>query len=465
MDQMPEALPALRRELGLRDMVLFYVAAVVSIRWLATAAHIGPGSLGLWAGAALFFFVPLALAVAGLTEKFPQEGGIYTWTGISFGEWHGFLCGWCYWLSNLFYFPNLLLAGIGMALYSLFPQNQALADSRTLVVSIALAALWFALITNLVGLQVGKWTQNLGAIATCLAGTAIIVAGLTVYLRHGGATPIHVMPEWNWSNLNFWSQIAFAFGGLELGSIMSGEIRDPGRTVRQAAWISCLAIGGFYILGTFSILALLPPERISVVTGLAQAGGAAAQHWGLPWLTPVLGSLIVVGIMGQFGAWIGGSARLAFSIGLDRYLPAAFGKLHPRWRTPHVALLTMGIASTVFLVLMQLGETLRTGYQLLVDMTVVSYFIPFVYLFAAAWKHGYRWSAVSGLLVSLAGIGFSFVPPEGTQSVWLFELKMLGSTAALTGTAWLFFVRGRRKRTTEDELAALPGVAGPNRPR
>ena len=125
----------------------------------------------------------------------------------------------------------------------------------------------------------------------------------------------------------------------------------------------------------------------------------------------------------------------------------------------------MGIASTVFLVLMQLGETLRTGYQLLVDMTVVSYFIPFVYLFAAAWKHGYRWSAVSGLLVSLAGIGFSFVPPEGTQSVWLFELKMLGSTAALTGTAWLFFVRGRRKRTTEDELAALPGVAGPNRPR
>jgi len=76
-------------------MVLFNVAAVVSIRWLATAAHIGPGSLGLWAGAAVFFFVPLALAVAGLNEKFPCEGGIYTWTGISFGQWHGFLCGWC----------------------------------------------------------------------------------------------------------------------------------------------------------------------------------------------------------------------------------------------------------------------------------------------------------------------------------------------------------------------------------
>jgi amino acid transporter len=464
MDTMLAPPPALRRELGVRDMVLFNVAAVVSIRWLATAAHIGPGSLALWVGAALFFFVPLALSVAGLTEKFPQEGGIYTWTGISFGEWHGFLCGWCYWLSNLFFFPNLLLAGIGMALYSMFPANQALSDSRILVVSVSLAALWFALITNLVGLQIGKWTQNFGALATCVAGAAIILAGLTAYLRHGGATPIHIMPEWNWSNLNFWSQIAFAFGGLELGSIMCGEIRDPERTVRRAAWISCLAIAGFYILGTFSILALLPPERISVVTGLAQAGEAAARQWGLPWLTPLLGGLIVVGIMGQFGAWIGGSARLAFTIGIDRYLPASFGKLHPRWHTPHVALLTMGIASTVFLVLMQFGETLRTGYQLLVDLTVVSYFIPFVYLFAAAWKHGYRWSALSGMVVSLAGIGFSFVPPGGTQSVWLFELKMLGSTAALTGTGWLFFVRGRRKRSTAEQPALSDG-AGPKRPR
>ncbi len=144
--------------------------------------------------------------------------------------------------------------------------------------------------------------------------------------------------------------------------------------------------------------------------GPGPSGEAAAKQWGLPWLTPMIGGLIVIGIMGQFGAWIGGSARLAFSIGIDRYLPPAFGKLHPRWHTPHLALLTMGALSTVFLILMQFGETLRTGYQLLVDMTVVSYFIPFVYLFAAAWKHGYRWSGASGLAVSLAGIGFSFVP-------------------------------------------------------
>ena len=112
---MAEQAPALRREIGLWDLVLFNIAAVVGIRWLAAAAQAGSGSITLWLVAAALFFVPSALAVATLSARFPKEGGIYVWTKEGFGDWHGFLCGWCYWLSNLFYFPNLLLAGIGMA--------------------------------------------------------------------------------------------------------------------------------------------------------------------------------------------------------------------------------------------------------------------------------------------------------------------------------------------------------------
>ena len=260
-----------------------------------------------------------------------------------------------------------------------------------------------------------------------------------------------MLPEWSWDNLNFWSQIAFAFGGLELGAIMSGEIRDPRRTVRRAAWISAAVIACAYMLGTLAILALLPPERISVVTGLAQAGEAAAAQLGWSGLSVVLGALIACGIMGQSGAWIGGSARLAFVIGLDSYLPAAFGRLHPRWQTPYVALLGMGIASTVFLVLAQLGDTLRTAYQVLVDVTVITYFIPFLYLFATAWKYGQRWSALSGLIVTAAGIAFSFTPPEGVQSVWLFELKIVGSCALLIASGLYFYARGRRRRAAAME--------------
>jgi len=441
---MPEPPRSLRRELGLRDLVLFNIAAVASIRWLATAAHIGPGSLALWAGAAVFFFVPLALSVTGLTARFPEEGGIYNWTAHSFGDWHGFLCGWCYWLSNLFYFPNLLVAGVGTALYAGGREYAALAENRFVVVTASLMVLWLVLATNLVGLRVGKWTQNLGALATCAAGAGLIAAGAAALARHGVATRLDVLPAWNWSSLNFWSQIAFAFGGLELGAIMSGEIRDPRRTVRRAAWISGLAIAGFYVLGTLAILVLLPPERVSVVTGLAQAGEAAAGRLGIFWIAPVLAALIALGFAGQFGAWMSGGARLAFVIGLDRYLPASFARLHPRWGTPHVALLTQGIACTVFLVVMQLGENLRTAYQLLVDMTVITYFIPFLYLFATAWKHGHRWSGLSGAAVTAAGLAFSFVPPAGASSVWLFEVKLVASCAVLLAFGKAFFARGRR---------------------
>lgn len=435
--------PAPPRELGLRDVVLFNIAAVISIRWLATAAHIGPRALLLWAGAALLFFVPLALSVATLTARFPQQGGIYFWTARCFGPWHGFLCGWCYWLSNLFFFPNLLVAGIAIALYTFGSDYAALSDNPRVVLPLSLGVLWVALLTNLVGLRVGKWTNNIGAAATYAAGAGLVAAGACAAARFGSSTRLDLLPAWDWGTLNYWPQIAFAFGGLELGAILSGEIRDPRRTVRRAAWISCAAITGFYLLGTVAILALLPSERISVVTGLAQAGAEAAGRLGLPWITPVLAFLIALGVMGQLGAWMGGGARLAFVIGLDRYLPESFGKLHPRWRTPHVALLTQGAACTLFLLAMQSGETLRMGYQILVDITVVAYFIPFLYLFGAAARNGHRVSAAAGLLVTAAGIAFSFVPPDGVSSVWLFETKVTGSLAVLIAAAWYFYRRAR----------------------
>jgi amino acid transporter len=431
--------PALHRVLGLRDLVLFNIAAVIGIRWLAAAAQAGSGSLTLWILAAAFFFVPSALAVSTLSMRLPAEGGIYVWSKHAFGEWHGFLCGWCYWLSNLFYFPNLLLAGVSMASYSF-----GLAENRAWVLGVSLAILWLALGANLLGLALGRWVSNFGGIATYAAGALIIAAGMAVWTRGGSATPLQLAPAWDFGKLNFWSQIAFAFGGLELGAVMAGEIRNPARTVPRAAWISGLAIAAFYILGTLSLLALLPPGRISIMNGLVEAGHAAGAHAG-PWLGWVLTALVLAGVMGQLGAWIGGSARLPFVIGLDRYLPPAFARLHPRWGTPWVSLLAQGAACTFFLLAFEAGSSLRTAYQLLVDMTVVSYFIPFLYLFLAAWKHGRRWSAASGLAVTALAIALSAIPPEGSGSAWLFEAKLAGGCALLIGAGRLVFrAAGRR---------------------
>ena len=64
--------PALRRELSLRDLVLFNVAAIVSTRWIGVAAHVGPGTLVLWLLAAALFLVPCAFVVADLSHRFPH---------------------------------------------------------------------------------------------------------------------------------------------------------------------------------------------------------------------------------------------------------------------------------------------------------------------------------------------------------------------------------------------------------
>jgi amino acid transporter len=252
-----------------------------------------------------------------------------------------------------------------------------------------------------------------------------------------------LLPEWNLDKLNFWSQIVFAFGGLELGAIMGGEIRNPEKTVARAAWIAGLSIAAFYIAGTLAMLVLLPPDQVSVVTGLVQAAAAAGTRLGLGWPPLVLAFAIGLGVTGQLGAWIAGSARLPFVIGIDHYLPRIFSRLHPRWRTPHLSILILSGACTVFVIAMQAGENLRIGYQLLVDMTVVTYFVPFLYLFGAAWKNGQRASAMAGLAVTTLGIVLSFVPPPDVSSVWMFEGKLAGGFGLIAVMGRLCFQRFR----------------------
>ena len=123
----------LPRVLTLRDLVLFNIVAVLSLRWTATAAAAGPSSLTMWVLAALFFFIPQGLAVSHLSALYPQEGGIYFWTKRAFGEGHGFLCGWCYWVNNILYYPNLLMSTAVIAVYAIGRSDSGLMDNWTYI--------------------------------------------------------------------------------------------------------------------------------------------------------------------------------------------------------------------------------------------------------------------------------------------------------------------------------------------
>jgi len=433
--------PALKRELGLRDLTLFAIACIVSARWIPIAAHAGPGSVTLWLLAAVLFMVPLSVAVAALVAKYPSAGGLYLWIRQDFGPWPGFLSFWIYWIGIAFLFPTaaLLYVKVGFSMFG--PVFARLGDNRFYLVAATVALIWIALGSNLIGLKIGKWTENIGGLATWAVGILLIAVAWMVWTRRGAATPMHILPKWSWGTVNFWAAIAYAMSGMECAGMMAGEIRDPERTMRRASWIASAFAAAFYVSATVAFLVVLSPDNISELNGFAQVGDSAGLLLGARWLSPLLALLVVASGIGFVGGMGTAVSRLPFAAGVDRLLPAAFGKVHPRWGTPYVAILALGLVATSLLVVYQLGDSMRAAYDELVSLMVITGFLPYIYLFGSAWKAGKRLSVVSGGAITALALFCSVVPPGEITNIWLFESKLAAGTLAVVGSGWLIYRR------------------------
>ncbi len=457
--------------MGFWDVLLFNIATVLGPRWIAAAGHNGTSSISLWALAALFFFVPGAFVINELSSRFPEEGGLYAWSREAFGPFHGFIAGWTYWIYTVFYFPGLLLASASMAAYIMGGKGQALAQDRTFLLSVSLSLLVVAVVLNLIGLNIGKWLQNAGGVGTYVPLVMLVAVAAIVVARHGSATHFtlhNMMPTWNWDTVNFWSQIAFAFTGLELVSAMSEEVRDPRRTLPRAVFGAGALIALMYIVGTFGILALVPAESIDPQSGVFNAITIGSVALKVGFLGILAAMLVTVGNAGGVGSTVAGIARVPFVVGIDRYLPAAFGKIHPRWKTPYISILVQAIVSGAILLGSQINDTTRGAYQFLIDAAIILYFIPFLYMFAAVIKLAYRrdrkadsrailvpggiagvWICGGlGFAVVLVGIVVSFFPPGDTASTMVFELKLVGGTVASILLGLGLYWRGARSKST-----------------
>jgi len=435
------AKPALKPELGLRDLTLFAISCVTSARWIPIAAHAGPGSVTLWLLAAVFFMVPLTVAVAALVAKYPGAGGLYFWTREDFGAWPAFLCFWVYWMGIAFLLPTatLLYVKVGFSMFG--PSFARFGDNRFYLLATTVALIWIALGSNLIGLKIGKWTENIGALATWAVGLLLVVVAAMVWMRRGSATPMHIVPKWSWGTINFWAAIAYATSGMEGPGMMAGEIRDPERTMRRAGWIASGFVIAFYVSTTIAFLLVLSPENISELNGFAEMGDSAGLLLGATWLSPLIALLVVVSGVGFVGGLGTATSRLPFAAGVDRLLPAAFGRVHPRWGTPYVSILALGIVATFLLVIYQLGDTMRVAYVEMVSLMVIAGFLPYLYIFGSAWKAGKRLSVVSGVGITALALFCSVVPPAEIRSVWLFEGKLAAGTLAVVASAWLVYRR------------------------
>ncbi|HKE23088.1 MAG TPA: APC family permease [Bryobacteraceae bacterium] len=438
----------LRRELGLRDVTLFAIACMVSTRWIPAAAHAGPGSVTLWLLAAILFAAPLAVAVGTLSVKYPGAGGLYLWTRHDFGTWHAFLGSWVYWIGLAFWFPSAAMFYMSSGLDLLGPPGGHWGENRLYLMVVSLGAIWLALGTNIIGMKIGKWTENIGGASAWALAALLAVVAAVAWKQHGSATPLNIRPNWSWDTVNFWSSIAYGMSGVELAGIIGSEIHDPERTLPRAGWIASGFVTFFYVAGTVSLLVLMPSARVSEMNGLAQASAAASQVAGAAWLVPVFAVLVLASAVGQFGGIGTSVSRLPYAAGDDGLLPAAMCRVHPRFGTPHISMLLFGAVSSFLLLIAQLGDTLAAAYQVLVSLMVIAGFLPYVYIFGSAWKAGKRISALSGWLVTAIAILTSIVPTDRIVNIWLFEGKLLVGTAAIIASAWFLFRRYNGLRAT-----------------
>jgi len=437
------------RTLGRRDLVLLKVVAIVNINNVPAVAVYGRASMLLWMLAFVAFFVPEAIAVLTLSRRYPGEGGIYLWTRKEFGEAHGFLSGWCYWTNNLFYVPVLLVYMAGILAFAGGEAGAAALVNQKLFVALV-AFGWLALIAvaNIRGLSVGKWIQNIGGLSAFLSVALVLLAAAAVWMS-GASVQAQAATGMSWEMTTSFAVMCNALVGIELASTMGDEIRDPARDLGPAIAIAGLVSILSYVLVTGAVLMLVPVNQLGVIQGVMQAVGVGARAANVGWIVVPLAIVMALATGGAASAWFAGSSRIPFVAGLTSALPAALGRLHPRWHSPHVALTTCAVLAAIFTATSLVGSSVAEAYQVLLKAAVVIQLIPFVYLFLALTKTsgvgiGARFAGVIGLVTTVIGLCASFLPTADVTSVMMFEVKMVVGVVGPTAVGWYLFKRAQR---------------------
>jgi amino acid transporter len=198
----------LRRVLGLSDLVLLGIVAVFNLNLVPPVAAGGFPSLALWGVGLLCFFLPQGVAVAEFAVRYPEEGGIYLWTRKTRGEAHGFLSGWFYWTTNVFYIPTLLVYLIGIVTFEAGTRGTTLGESVAWQVAFSLVLLWLFTWASIRGLGVNKWMNNLGGFAAIVTALILLAVAVQVLRQHQSVALPSASGWWpapsGWRTLSPW---------------------------------------------------------------------------------------------------------------------------------------------------------------------------------------------------------------------------------------------------------------------
>ena len=451
----------LRKEMGLRDLVLAQVLCVVGSSWVGIAAKLGRAHTVFWVVSMLTFYLPLAAVVIYLNRLMPLEGGLYQWAKEAFGEFAGFLTAWNLWVyaivvtgGVIFVVPTDLSYAIG-ASGAWIPGSKV---ATLVIIGALMAGITYVAVR---GLNIGKWLHNTSSVMVMTA--YVILLGLPIWaLLHGSIhhyDPVPAaMPRFDWYSLAIFGQMCVgALSGFEYVGILAGECRSAARTVGQSVVISAPIIAVMFILGTSSVLTFLNGQPINVIGPIPQTMRAAFGATGAAvWVAPLGISLLIARAIGNGSLIFTGLTRLPMTAGWDNLAPLWFSRLHPRWRTPVNSILFVAALVMLFILLSMLGVEEQEANQLLAASSIVLYAISYVSLFALpvfgraslrmALPGWLKAVSMAGLLASAISLFIGVYPIVNVVSRAAYAAKITSIVVIANMAGVLIYRTGQRRR-------------------
>ena len=377
----------LRKELGLVDLVLMQIMYVVGSAWVGTAAKLGSSHTVFWLLAIALYYLPQAAVVIFLSRLMPLEGGLYQWTSVALGRFAGFMVAW-----NLWAYAVLIGATFGVtiannAAYLLSGSSATLAQLWWYTPVVSTLALVLVTVITIVGLGVGRWVQDVGGAAHVLTFAALLIVPF-VALAHGRPVayrPLDISaPAVTPLSLNIFGKMGLgALSGFEYVAIMAGETRSASRTITRSVLVAAPIIVLMFILGTDSVIALVPRDRIDLASPIPQTLSVGFAGSGVVQLiVPMLILLLLLRQLGVVTMVFNGNTRLPVVAGWDNLLPGWFTRLHPRYRTPVNSILFVSAITIAFSLAGQAGVGVQEAFQLLDNAAGILYALTYLGLFA-----------------------------------------------------------------------------------
>jgi len=455
----------LKRELGLTDLALTQILFIVGLPWVGVAAKLGSAHVVFWLAAIVFFYIPSAIVVIYLNRLMPLEGGLYQWAKLGFNELTGFLVAWNLWLFAILNTSDTGLQVTQYIVYILGPRGERLTGSYWFVLLVSVTLMTALVVVAILGLGVGKWIHTAGAVLM-LATFAALLALPWLNVARGSLRGFHplatTMPVMSAMSLNLLGKMGFgAFGGFEYVAIHAGECRNPIRTIGASVAIAAPIIGLMFILGTSSVLALVPIDRIDLIAPIPQVLAEGFRSFGGGSAIAIVPTLTIVALavvrVAQASVMFTGTTRLPMVAGWDGLLPGWFTRLHARHRTPANSIVFVGAATLALSAAGMIGVGRQEAFQLLWNSSAIFYALTYLVMFAVplvgirspSWI---RVAALSGFLMTLVDVVLSIVPIVQVESRLIFALK-ISSLVLVTNAIGFAIFKMERTRARELPIA------------